>query len=65
MHVKLVTCGVAAVCIERQHFDKLIVGAGGQQLSTVAPGHAVDGALVVFVPPEANHRLLDCTGATE
>lgn len=62
---KTITCGVAAVCIERQHFDKLIIGAGGQQLSTVAPGHAVDGALVVFVPPEANHWLLDSSPAAE
>jgi len=53
------TCGVAGVCVERQDFDKLVVGAGGQQLTTVAPGHAVDGALVVLVPPEADHRLLD------
>lgn len=57
------TRGVAAVCVERQHLDKLVVGAGGQQLTAVAPGHAVDGALVVFVPPEANRRLLDGTAA--
>ena len=53
------TCGVAGVCVERQDFDKLVVGAGGQQLAALAPGHAVDGALVVLVPPEANHGLLD------
>lgn len=57
------TCGVAAVCVERQHLDELVVGAGGQQLTAVAPGHAVDGALVVFVPPEANRRLLDGAAA--
>lgn len=57
------TRGVAAVCVERQHLDELVVGAGGQQLTAVAPGHAVDGALVVFVPPEANRRLLDGAAA--
>ena len=58
------TCNVAAVCIERQHFDVFIVGAGGQQFPTVAPSDAVDGAFVVFVPPEAQHRLLDRTRTT-
>lgn len=57
------TGGVAAVCVEGQHLDELVVGAGCQQLTAVAPGHAVDGALVVFVPPEANRRLLDHTSA--
>lgn len=59
------TCGIAAVCIERQDFDVFIIGAGSQQLSTVAPGHTVDRALVMFVPSEAHRRLLDCTRATE
>lgn len=58
------TCGIAAVCTERQDFDTFIIGAGGQQLSTVTPGYAVDRAFVVFVPPESHHWLLDCTRAT-
>ena len=53
------TCGVAGLCAEGQDLDILVVGAGGQQLAALAPGHAVDGALVVLVPPEANHGLLD------
>ena len=52
------TCGVAGVCAEGQHLDVLVVGAGGQQLAAVAPGGAVDGALVVFVPLEHHGRLL-------
>ena len=55
------TCGVAGLGAERQHLDVFVVGAGGQQLSTVAPGHAVDGTLVVFVPLETDHRLLGRT----
>lgn len=38
----LPTCSVAAVCIERQDFDKFVIGASGQQLPTVAPGYTVD-----------------------
>lgn len=59
------TCGVARLRIEREDFDIFVIGAGGQQLPTVAPGHAVDGAFVVFVPLEAHHRLLRGTGTTE
>ena len=55
------TCGVAAVCIERQDFHIFIIGASCQQLSAVAPGHAVDRAFVMFVPSEAHRRLLDRT----
>lgn len=54
----VVTCGVTRVCIERQDFDVFVVGASGQQLSTVTPGDAVDGAFVMFVPPEAHQGLL-------
>lgn len=59
------TCGVACLCAERQHFDVFVIGACSQQLPTVAPRHTVDGAFVVFVPLEANYRLLDGTRATE
>lgn len=59
------TGGVAGVGAEGQDLDKFIVGAGGQQLPAVAPGHAVDGALVVFVPPEADCRLLDGARSTD
>lgn len=58
------TCGVACLWAERQDFDIFVVGACSQQLSAVTPGHAVDGAFVVFVPLEANHRLLRWTGNT-
>ena len=57
------TRGVASVGAERQDFDKFIIGAGGQQLPAVAPGHAVDGALVVFVPPEADGWRFDGAGS--
>lgn len=59
------TGGVAGVGAEGQDLDKFIVGAGGQQLPAVAPGHAVDGALVVFVPPEADRRLLGGADGTK
>ncbi|TNN36624.1 hypothetical protein EYF80_053202 [Liparis tanakae] len=55
------TRGVAALGVERQHFDGLVVGAGRQQPAAAAPGRAVDGALVVLVPPEEDRRLLDAT----
>lgn len=64
MSGRALTCGVACLCAERQDFDIFVVGACSQQLSAVTPGHAVDGAFVVFVPLEANHRLLRWTGNT-
>lgn len=55
------TCCIAGLCTERQHFDIFVIGACSQQLPTVAPGHTVDGPFVVFVPLEADDRLFDWT----
>ncbi len=63
--MRRVTCGVACLGTERQDFDIFVIGACSQQLPTVAPGHTVDGPLVVFVPLEADDRLLDWTWSTE
>lgn len=62
---RMPTCGVARLGAEGQHFDIFVVGACGQQLPTVAPGHAVDGAFVVLVPLEADGRLLERGRAAE
>lgn len=55
------TCGIACLCTKRQDFNIFVIGACCQQLPTVAPGHAVDGPFVVFVPLEADDWLLQWT----
>lgn len=61
----MLTCGVAGLCTKRQNFDVFVIGACSQQLPTLAPGNAVDGTFVMFVPLEAHRWLLDWTGPTE
>lgn len=60
----MLTGGVAGLCVEGQHLHVLVIGAGGQQLAAVAPGHAVDGPLVVLIPLEADDGLLSGVRAT-
>lgn len=61
----MLTCGVAGLGTERQDFDIFVIGAGSQQLPTLAPGNTVDGTFVMFVPLETHRWLLDWTGPTE
>lgn len=60
----MLTCGVAGLGTKWQDFDTFVVGTCSEQLSTVAPGHTVNGTFVVFVPLKADDRLL-FTGPTE
>ena len=52
------TIHVACVGIESHQFDRLVVAARGDQVSSGTPRQTINRALVVFCPLEENSRLV-------
>ena len=60
MHRQVVLAALqrGAARVEVHQLDRLVVAAGGYQVTLGAPGKAVDGALVVLGPLEEDSRLV-------